>query len=282
MNRLQKKCVMATAGFHLLLLVILFVGPAFFLSREKPDDTPVLEMISPNLVDSATTGAAAAQPPPPAPEVVPQTPVPTPPEPEPEPVPVIVPPEPELAPVPEKVKPVKPVKETVKPNLEPVVKPSVTRPQPPKINLKLTERVVPKNNSTPAPAPPDNSKVVNSALTSLRKNLSSPTEIAPVGNSSAAAANYGQVVKSIYEQKWILPDNVEADQANTKVSVTIASDGTVISARIISRSGDAKLDASVQRTLERVQFIAPFPSGSTDKSRTYIINFNPQIKRMLG
>ena len=47
MNRLQKKCVIATAGFHLLLLVILFVGPAFFWSREKPDDTPVLDMPAP-------------------------------------------------------------------------------------------------------------------------------------------------------------------------------------------------------------------------------------------
>jgi len=41
MNRLQKKCVLATAGFHLLLLVILFVGPAFFWARQKPDTTPV-------------------------------------------------------------------------------------------------------------------------------------------------------------------------------------------------------------------------------------------------
>jgi len=30
MNRLQKKCILATAGIHLLLLVILLVGPAFF------------------------------------------------------------------------------------------------------------------------------------------------------------------------------------------------------------------------------------------------------------
>ena len=67
MNRLQKKCVMATAGFHLLLLVILFVGPAFFWSQEKPDDTPVLDMIPANLVDSASTGVQSAQPPPPAP-----------------------------------------------------------------------------------------------------------------------------------------------------------------------------------------------------------------------
>ena len=65
MNRLQKKCVMATTGFHLLLLVILFVGPAFFWSREKPDDTPVLDMIPANLVDTATTGVQSAQPPPP-------------------------------------------------------------------------------------------------------------------------------------------------------------------------------------------------------------------------
>ena len=59
MNRLQKKCVIATTGFHLLLLVILFVGPAFFWSQEKPDDTPVLDMIPANLVDSASTPAFA-------------------------------------------------------------------------------------------------------------------------------------------------------------------------------------------------------------------------------
>jgi len=47
MNRCKKKCVMATSGFHLLLLVILLVGPAFFWSREKPDDTPVLDISPP-------------------------------------------------------------------------------------------------------------------------------------------------------------------------------------------------------------------------------------------
>ena len=60
MNRLQKKCVIATAGFHLLLLVILFVGPAFFWAREKPDDTPVLDVIPANLVDAALTAASKA------------------------------------------------------------------------------------------------------------------------------------------------------------------------------------------------------------------------------
>ena len=79
MNRLQKKCVIATAGFHLLLLVILFVGPAFFWAREKPDDTPVLDMIPANLVDAASTGVSGAQLPPPAPARVVTPPQPAPP-----------------------------------------------------------------------------------------------------------------------------------------------------------------------------------------------------------
>jgi protein TonB len=276
MNRLQKKCVLATAGFHLLLLVILFVGPAFFWSREKPDDTPVLDMIPANLIDAATTGVRSAQPP--APAVAPPQPTPTPPAPKP--TPVIEPPAP--APTPENVEPVKPVKETVKPDLTPVEKPSVTKSQPPKINLKLTERTVPKNNSTPAKPTPDNSRVVNSTLRALRKNLSSNTTIDMPGDSSVAAANYAQIVKSVYEQAWTPPDDTASDDANIKVRVTIASDGTVISARVIGPSGDASVDKSVRSTLERVQFIAPFPSDSNDKERTYIINFNLKSKRLLG
>src|ERR1019366_1631783 len=68
MNRLQKKCVIGTAGVHLLLLVILFVGPAFFYSRPKADDLQVLDVIPANLIDAAfNSGVANAAPPPPAP-----------------------------------------------------------------------------------------------------------------------------------------------------------------------------------------------------------------------
>ena len=102
------------------------------------------------------------------------------------------------------------------------------------------------------------------------------------GNSTASAANYAQVVKSIYEQAWTPPNDTANDDANIRVRVTIARDGTVISARVITPSGDASVDISVQRTLDRVQFIEPFPAGSTDKERTYIINFNLKAKRMLG
>jgi len=79
MNRLQKKCVIGTAGIHLLLLVILFVGPAFFYSKPKADDLQVLDVIPANLIDAAfNSGVANAAPPPPAPVAPPQPPPPAP------------------------------------------------------------------------------------------------------------------------------------------------------------------------------------------------------------
>jgi len=41
-------------------------------------------------------------------------------------------------------------------------------------------------------------------------------------------ANYASVVKSVYDRAWTPPDDMSGDDANTKVSVTIGSDGTVI------------------------------------------------------
>jgi protein TonB len=275
MNRLQKKCVMATAGVHLLLLVILFVGPAFFYSRPKADDLQVLDVIPIHLIDAAfNSGVANAQPPPPAPAAPPQPPPP---------VPVITPP----APVPEKIvkaEPVKPPDKLSPDNLTPVEKPAKTEPRKIQISTQLVTRTAPKNS----PAA-DNSQqqqrqaqAIRSALRNLKSNLTRGTTIDMPGNSSVAYANYASVVKSIYEQAWVPPDNANNDEANAKVSVTIASDGTVISAHIVAPSGDAGVDASVQRTLNRVTFIEPFPDGAKEKDRTYIINFNLKTKRLLG
>jgi TonB family protein len=271
MNRLQKKCVIATAGFHLLLLVILFVGPAFFWSHEKPDDSPVLDMIPANLVDSASTGVRNAQPQPPAPIVTPPQP-PTPPAPQPvvQPAPA---PQPTIAEKVEKFFTPEPAK--------PVPAPTEIQSHTPKINLQLTTRTVPKNTSTPNKATSDSSKAFKSALAALRKNLSSATVIDMQGDSSAAAANYRQIVQSVYFQAWTPPDDTASDDADIKVHITIASDGTVISARVITPSGDASVDKSVQRTLDRVQFIAPFPSGSSDTQRDYNIIFNLKSKRQM-
>ena len=278
MNRLQKKCVIATAGFHLLLLVILFVGPAFFNSKPKPDDSQVLDMIPANLIDAAlNSGVNHAQPPPPAP-----TPVVTPPQPQP------VPPAPKAivqpAPAPQPT-----FVRSIVNFFEPAPKPEPAKPapvatpnQPHKIQVDLHPVVRNPSNNSATAKPKVNSPLARNLAAELKSKLSAATQIDVPGDSSAAYANYASVVKSIYEQAWTPPDDTTSDDANTKVSITIASDGTVVSARILTPSGDDSVDASIQRTLDRVTFIAPFPEGSKDKERTYIINFNLKAKRMLG
>ena len=244
MNRLQKKCVLATAGVHLLLLVILIVGPAFFEPRPK-DDLQVLDVIPANLIDALrTSGVRDAQPPPPAPQPV----VTPPPTPSPEPM---VKPEPvKPAPAPDKVQPHK-----IQIDTHPVT------------------RNAPRNTSTP-----DNSaartRALRNAIRSLKNNFSSSTTVDMPGDSSASYANYASAVVSVYKHAWVPPDGMDNDNAVVKFIVTIASDGTVISARIIGPSGDAKVDEAVQRELERVTFIAPFPEGAPEKQRDYTLNFN--------
>jgi TonB family protein len=170
---------------------------------------------------------------------------------------------------------------------EPKPAPVEIKPQPPKL-LNLSHPVIRNvpNNLTPAKTKNDSQQKLHDevlrAARDLQSKLSSPVAVGVSGDSSAEVANYASVVKSIYEQAWTPPDEAANDDANTKVSVTISSDGTVITAHIITPSGDAGVDETVQRTLERVTFIRPFPPGSADKERTYIINFNLKAKRMLG
>jgi protein TonB len=267
MNRLQKKCILATAGIHLLLLVILLVGPAFFEPRPKPDDSQVLDVIPANLIDAQfTSGVRNAQPPPP-------TPVETPPAPQPQPTP----------PPP---KPVEPVP-TLTERLETMFKTEPPKPAPEKIQPhKIQPDLKPVVHNAPKNVKDDSAQralALRNAIRSLKKNFSPSTTVDMPGNSSVAYANYASAVKSIYDQAWaqVPLDTVANEDENVKARITIASDGTVISARIIDSSGDAALDASVQKTLERVTFIAPFPEGTADKQRIYTINFNPQLRKML-
>jgi len=288
MNRLQKKCLIATAGCHLLLVLVIVFGAAFFSHRDEPDDATLLTVIPSNLIDAAfNSGVKAAQPPAPQPMVQPQ-PTPTPPTPA-----VVTPPTP---PAPTFVQRVEKLftPETPKlppDDLTPVEKP--TEPKPHKINVDLTKLVV---RSVPKVSPDTSeadareaakeakrrAKAIAKAAQAIKEQSSSATTVEMPGTSSVSYANYASVVKSVYDQAWTPPDDMAGDDANTKVSVTIGSDGTVISSHIIEKSGDERVDASVQRALDRVNFVAPFPDGAKEKERTFIINFNPQAKRMLG
>src|SRR5436309_1181937 len=96
-NRLQKKCLIASAGFHVLLALLLVVGPAFRSAPPKPEDVPFLDFIPVKTVDDLVSGGGNPKAKPPAALAVPpqaqlppqpQPPAPKPlPEPEPEPQP---------------------------------------------------------------------------------------------------------------------------------------------------------------------------------------------------
>ena len=281
MTRLQKKCLIAVAGTHLLLVVALLCSG--FL-RPKPDDSEVLTVIPANIIDAAassgvrnaqtaaahanyqTTGANASTPP------VPQPPKPV-----------------------EPMKPVEPVQqpEEAKPVEHTQTKPKQTPHQvEPNLTLARNKPTQPDNSAVEAEAKAAERaarkaqqarvRAIENAARAIKENVSSAMQIEMPGTGSVSYASYASVIKSIYEREWQTPSDVSNDDANTRVSVTVSRDGTVISSRILTPSGDAKVDASVQQTLDKVNFIAPFPDGATESQKEFIITFNLKSKRMLG
>lgn len=280
MNRLQKKCLIAAIGFHLLLLLILFVGPAFLSSRSGVDDLPVLDFVPVKTIDRAFSGGGNpnAQPPPPAPKPQPQ----------------VAPPAPQPQPQPPKVEKVEPLKEIVrptKPDPDALEKAS-DKSRKTEISTKIVTR--PKNASRQATSSDSDSQAradakrqseqFSSAARQLREGLSSPTtvDMPGPGGGGPTYTNFLQAVKSIYAQAWIVPDGVTDDEATATASVTIAKDGTVISARIIRSSGNAEADRSVQAVLDRIRFAVPLPDDAKEEQRTVTIKFNVKAKRLLG
>ena len=288
MNRFQKKCFIGSTGAHLLLVVVLFIGPAFLTSRSKVDDLPPLDFVPWKTVDAAVSGGGNPHARPPV--AVPTPPVPAPP---------VAPPPPvqaERTPVREKdpEPPKDPPRDVVK-TADESFETSKTHKSLPKVSTKIVNA---KPDNRKASRPTDSQQqdqadaqrrrslanAISGAAHSLRDDVSAATTVDTnygPGGGGEAYANYAQVVKTIYEREWVLPDTA-ADDAITKVKVTIASDGRVISSDIVRASGESSVDKSVQRTLDRVRFIRPFPEGSKDKERTYTINFSLRAKRLLG
>lgn len=292
MNRTEKKCFIASTGFHLLMLLILFIGPAFLSSKQPQDIT--IDFIPSRLVDAAVAGGGSplARPPTPAPPQVKQQPPPQQQEPEPpKPKPVVQQPktpEPEppkvvkdprpnresLETVQEKPKP----KRTVVPNLTPVKRGETEKKKP------ATELAAERRAREQAEADAKAKRLVQNAIRSISSSSATviDDEFGP-GGGGPVYASYAAWVKKVYEDAWEEPANASKDDAVAKATVTIAQDGTILNARITTSSGDSQVDASVGRTLERVKTIGlPFPEGIKEKQRTYIINFNLKAKRLIG
>jgi protein TonB len=271
MNRTQKKCVVASTGLHLLLVLILFIGPAFLSSNQESENRPLIDFIPLKTIDEALSGggnpnARAQQP-------IAQPPAPQPQRVAPQPVRQPAPPKPlEREPEPPKKQPAKDLpdislkkltrRETSKPAKQKSVAPSNAR-----ANAQQTQLA----------------KAAQNAVQNIRQGISSSTsvELSGPGGGGVPYANFNDSIKKIYTEAWLVPDGVTDDSATATASVTIARDGTVLNAHIISRSGNALADESVQAVLRRVTRAVPLPDGAKESQRTVTIKFNVKAK-LLG
>ena len=101
------------------------------------------------------------------------------------------------------------------------------------------------------------------------------------GGGGVPYANFLDGVRKDYTDAWIVPEGVTDDQATAIASVTIQRDGTVLEAHILTPSGNALADQSVEAVLRRVKRTVPLPDGAKENQRTVKIKFNVKAK-LLG
>jgi TonB family protein len=287
MNRLQKKCFFAAAGLHLLLALILLIGPAFLTSNNQSQDVPELNFVAFKTVDALVSGGGdpkGALPPSPAPpQAKPDV---TPPAAKPE---IVV-----KSPAPEPVK-VEKIKEVVPPkdasdSLEPSKNSKhkidvSTTPVVRKTDVQAIAKARAAADAKAAAAERQRiASALNHAASSIAGNLSGETSVVLKGPGGGGVpyGNWLSAVKQRYTDAWIVPDGVTDDSATVKASVTIARNGEVLASSIVQSSGNPLVDHSVKATLDRVTTAPPLPEGAKEDQRTVTINFNVKAKQGLG
>lgn len=271
MGRLKRSCVVGSVVFHTLTLALLFLAPIILAKREEKVE--VIDLIPSEIVDQIMAPPAPVAPPtPPAPvPPAPTPPKPTPPKPKP------TPPDP----TPPKPKPVEPVKPKPKPVevVKPKTKPKPVKPKI-KVNLKSTMRKPDTQKIKAQQAAAERARqaeakrraALNQSLNNLDSKLSGRTSV-NVPQGRYAAANYESLIRRKYVDATIHPGTISGDPV-VKVQLVIARNGNVLSARIIGASGLASWDRAVQKALDRVKRIAPFPAGMSGAKKTFSLNFN--------
>jgi len=226
-------------------------------------------------------GNPNAQPPAPAPPAPHPAPAVTQPAPQPPPVEV---PKPQPAPK-EMVKEIKPTPDAIEPAKE--------RKHTVDVSTKLVKRDSKELSDTKTRADNQAKEIadarrraaaeISQTVRGIQGGLSGGTtiELKGPGGGGLPYANWKQAVKSVYDAAWILPAGITSDSATTAVTVTIARDGTVISARIIAPSGSPAVDQSVQAALDKVKFAARLPDDAREDQRTITIYFDVKAK-LLG
>jgi colicin import membrane protein len=293
MNRLQKKCLVASGITHGILFIVLIIGSAFLPNKPK-EEAPRFEMFRLpkdfKLVDEMIVGGGNPNASPPKQEpVVQPTPPPKPP-PEPQKEQKLEAPKPEKTPAPQaEEKPNTRIKVDTKPkkievNLKPVTKVDDDKPEKPNRARDL------KKEAKEAKEAKEREQKVATLLKeeidrvgkTISEKSSRSTDVDVLGPGGSAYINYAFYVKEIYHEAWRTPSETMTDVSDVEVEVTIARDGRVVSSSIRKKSGNSALDKSVQEALNRVRKVREFPEGAKDDQRTFRITYSLLATRKLG
>jgi TonB family protein len=246
MSRLKRSCVVGSVVFHALILAMLVLGPMLLAKREEK--VRVIDLVPSAVIDKLLAPATPATPAAPAP--------PKPKQPEQKKVQL----KPKPKPVPPKPKPKK-----ITPKPKPKPKPKI------RVNLNSNVRKPDAQKDTAKRARQAEAKR-QTALNKLQAKLSGRTSVnVPIGR--YASANYESLIRKKYMDATIHPGAIGGDPV-VKVRLVIARNGTVLSARVTGKSGVASWDRSVQKVLDRVKFIKPFPEAMKGSQQTFSLNFN--------
>jgi outer membrane biosynthesis protein TonB len=292
MTRLQKKCLLGSAFFHGLTVVV-FLATAAFRSAPSITEAQVLNLIPATILDRLDSGGQ------PAPAIV--TPQPSPPAIQP------APPKPLLQPPP--AAPPKTVAAT--PPRQPETKPAPPKPGPTPAPARRSSKTD-KTPPNPSPKPPSRNTVssdqaraaaqaaaqtannkqmlqdIASAFAALASNVQSKAAsnvvAVPGEGGGEAFVSYRTAIFNAYYQAWKTPEGTTRSLAVADVRIVVSRNGDIISSEFVSKSGDPSVDQSVQRALDQVerQKLPPFPTGAEDTQRAFIIRFNLETKQSAG
>ena len=251
MGKLKRSCLAGSFVLHAMIIALLVLGPMLLAKRQEK--VQVIDLIPSEIVDQILSPKVSVTPP-----TTTQT-KPTPPKPKPV---KITKPKPK--PTPPKPKPVKTTKP--KPQIKVNLKPTIRRPDSSKVKAQqeAAERARKANARR--------QETLNNSINRLSSNLSGSTAVnAPLGR--LAAANYESLMRKKYMDATFHPGAINRDPV-VKVRLVIARSGNVLSAQIINNSGVTSWDRAVQKSLDRVKHIAPFPKSISGSKKTFTLNFN--------
>ena len=251
MGKLKRSCLAGSFVLHAMIIALLVLGPMLLAKRQEK--VQVIDLIPSEIVDQILSPKVSVTPP-----TTTQT-KPTPPKPKPV---KITKPKPK--PTPSKPKPVKITKP--KPQIKVNLKPTIRRPDSSKVKAQqeAAERARKANAKR--------QETLNNSINRLSSNLSGSTAVnAPLGR--LAAANYESLIRKKYMDATFHPGAINRDPV-VKVRLVIARSGNVLSAQIINNSGVTSWDRAVQKSLDRVKHIAPFPKSISGSKKTFTLNFN--------